>query len=205
MTRMAMARALARTILRSALVFSMAALATPVGAQQFAAWGAPQARAKVPAAKPVTETSKAIFAQLGWLTGSWQGQWGPRLAQQVWLPAQSGTMVGVFQVSENARTLVIELYTIVSTSHGVELRVRHFTPSLTAWEKSAPALLDLQSIDSKSIDFENANDGQPRSWVMKRTGADTFIERFEIVPASGQEQIAEIAFHRQPAAAPANH
>lgn len=207
MTRIANARALAKALLRSVLIFFMvAALNVPLPAQQPTAAGTPQAPPEqLPAPKATVEGPKAPLSQFAWLAGYWQGQWGPRLAQQVWMPAQSGTMVGVFQLSEDTQTLVVELYTIVSAPGGIELRVRRFTPSLTAWEKSGPALLNLKSIDSKSILFENANNGQPKSWSMRHTGADTFVARFEIVPEKGQQQVAEIVYHRQPASAPASH
>jgi hypothetical protein len=197
MTRIANARALAKVLLRSALpLFIFVLLNGAVPAQEITGQGMSNAAAQTPAA----EAGKSALSQFAWLAGYWQGQWGPRLAQQVWMPAQSGTMAGVFQLSENTQTLVIELYTIVSTPRGIELRVRHFTPSLTAWEKS-PALLNLKSVDSKSILFENPDNGQPKNWLMRRTGADTFVARFEIVRDKGQQQVAEIVFHRQPASA----
>jgi hypothetical protein len=175
-------------------------------AQQATRVGTSQAPPKQPAdQKAATPDSKGNLSQFSWLVGEWRGQWGPRLAQQVWMPPQAGVMVGAFQVSENGRKMVIELYTITSTPRGVEVRVRHFTPSLTPWEKAGPTLLNLKTIDSKSILFENADNGQPKRWLMNRTAPDTLLERFEIVPEKGQEQVAEIEFHRKTASASATH
>lgn len=143
-----------------------------------------------------SESSQTSLAQFSWLTGYWHGNWGPRIAQQVWMAPHSGVMVGAFELSEDGRALVIELYTIASTPNGIELRVRHFTPLLTPWEKSGPAVLSLKSIDSKTILFENKASGQPKRWTMRRTGADSFIARFEIVAQKGQQQVAEITYHR---------
>jgi hypothetical protein len=202
MTRSANARALANALIEFALL-SIVALGVPLWAQQLTGAGTPQPRSEeIASAKAAPEAPKSSLSQFAWLAGHWQGQWGPRLAQQVWMPPQSATMVGVFQVSENAQKQVVELYTIVSTPRGVELRIRRFTPTLTPWEKSGPALLDLKSIDSKSILFENANDGQPKSWLMTRTGANTFVERFEVVSEKGQRQIAQIVYRRRPAPSP---
>lgn len=210
MTRTATARAFANMLLAVALFTSAAASTLPTRAQQPMDAVTPEVPSErlpvtVPKPAPHPAVIKATLSQFSWLAGQWQGQWGPRLAQQVWMPPQSGTMVGVFQLSDNSKTLVVELYSIVSTPHGIELRVRHFTPSLTAWEQSGPALLELRSIDSKSIIFESADNGQPKHWVMKRTGADTFVARFEIVPEKGQQQVAEIIYHRQPVPAAAAH
>lgn len=210
MTRIAKTRALAKLLLRSALpiLLFVVLLNGRLMAQQTGGEETPSAEAQQPSpSSSGAEAPKASLSQFAWLAGYWKGQWGPRLAQQVWMPAESGTMAGVFQLSENTQTLVVELYTIVATPRGIELRVRHFTPSLTPWpaEKSGAALLNLKTIDSKSVLFENANNGQPKYWLMRRTGSDTFVARFEIVRDKGQQQVAEIVYHRQPAAATANH
>ncbi|MGA9885172.1 MAG: DUF6265 family protein [Candidatus Acidiferrales bacterium] len=205
MTRTATARAFANMLVAFALVASTVVLPPRTRAQQPKGAGtfeASSARllapATVPRPTPHLAVTKATLSQFSWLAGHWQGQWGPRLAQQVWMPPQSGVMVGIFQLSDNSKTLVLELYSIVSTPHGIELRVRRFTPSLARWETSGPALLDLKSIDSKSILFENVDNGQPKNWLMRRTGTDSFVQRFEIVPQKGEQQINEIVYHRQP-------
>jgi Domain of unknown function (DUF6265) len=205
MTRIANARTLASAALTSALLLFMSAvLCLPVSAQQLTGGATPEPQPAQPAgAKAGPESSEEALSQFSWLAGHWEGRWGPRLAQQVWMPAHSGTMVGALQVSDNTKTFVVELYTIVSTPPGVELRIRRFTSSLTPWEKSGPALLNLKSIDSKSIVFENPDNGQPRSWLMTRTSPDTFVQEFKIVSGKGQQQVARIIYHRQPAATPA--
>jgi hypothetical protein len=147
---------------------------------------------------PLPKTTLADFA---WLAGRWQGVWGPRIAQQVWMPAKSGTMVGTFQLAENGETLVIELYTLVEKPDGIEFYFRHFTPALVPWEKSDPTILKLASADSKTIVFENPVNGQPKRAVIRRIDADTYVSRSEIVPDKGDMQIVEITYHRQRTAA----
>ncbi|MGH9715723.1 MAG: DUF6265 family protein [Candidatus Acidiferrales bacterium] len=157
-----------------------------------------------PSAPSAPPASKETLAQLAWLAGHWQGNWGPRTAQQVWMPPKAGVMVGVFQLTENTKTLVVELYTILATPQGIELRVRHFTPSLTAW-KSAPSVFKLMTFDSKSFLFVNQGNGHTKHWLMKRTGPDAFVARFEIVPEKGEVQSPEITYRRQRNSTPANH
>lgn len=164
-----------------------------------------KAKSKSKSPAPPLAVTKAPLAQLAWLAGRWQGAWGPRVAHEVWMPPQSGVMVGVFQLTENSQTLVIEIYTIIATPDGIELRIRHFTPTLTPWEKSGPPLLKLMTYDSKSFLFVNQDNGQPKRWIMKRTDPDTYEARFEIVPEKGQPQNWEIVYHRQGNSAPANH
>jgi Domain of unknown function (DUF6265) len=185
---------------------SLLALAAPsrARAQDFQGAETPQNLENSPPA-PVAPDSSANLADFAWLAGRWQGSWGPRLAQQVWLAPHAGVMVGVFQLTENSRTLEVELLTISDTPRGIELRIRHFTPSLTPWEKSGPAVLTLENVSSKSMLFENQASGQPKHWMMKRMDGDTCVAQFEIVPRKGDAQMNEITYRRQKDGAPAHH
>ena len=149
--------------------------------------------------------AKATLADFAWLAGRWQGFWGPRAAQQVWTAPKAGVMMGTFQLAENDRTLVLELFTVVEEPGGIKFHLRHFTPSLVAWEKPGPTVLNLASLDPKSIAFENPLDGQPKRTVFTRVDADTYISRSEVVPEKGQVQVTEITYHRQKEVPPAHH
>jgi hypothetical protein len=151
------------------------------------------------AAAPVDAThppAKPNLGEFAWLAGRWQGTWGPRVAQQVWTTPKAGVMMGTFQLAENDKTLVLELFTVVEGPDGVKFRLRHFTPSLVAWEKPGPTVLDLSSADAKSIVFENPVDGQPKRTTITRVDADTYILKSEVVPEKGDPQTTEITYHR---------
>jgi hypothetical protein len=205
MTRTARVRTFELSLPALILLLSVAAYSTPTDAQQPVGAGTSQIVSDQPPAvqKPLDPATKSALDQFSWLVGHWQGQWGPRIAQQVWMPSHAGVMVGTFQLSDNNKTLVIELFTIASTPHGIELRVRHFTPALTPWERSGPSRLYLQSSDPASIVFESADSGRPTRWLMKRADEDTFVARFEIVTEKGDQQVAEIVYHRERATVPA--
>jgi hypothetical protein len=106
-------------------------------------------------------------------------------------------MLGTFQLAENDKTLVLELFTLVEDSDGIKFHLRHFTPSLVAWEKPGPTVLNLTSADPKIIVFENPTDGEPKRTVITRIDADTYISRSEIVPRQGDTQVTEITYRRQ--------
>lgn len=144
--------------------------------------------------KPPAKTSLADFE---WLAGHWQGSWGPRVAQVSWMPPKSGVMLGILQITEDDKTLVTEIYSIVQTPAGIELHVRHFTPSLVTWEKSDAIVLNLVAADGKSIAFENPVNGQPKSVVIRRIEGETYASQSEIAPENGSLQVVEIIFHRQ--------
>ncbi|MGA8011354.1 MAG: DUF6265 family protein [Candidatus Acidiferrales bacterium] len=148
---------------------------------------------------------KTSLADLAWLAGRWQGSWGPRVAQQVWTAPKAGVMMGTFQLAEDDKTLVLELFSMVEEPEGITLHLRHFTSSLVAWEKTGPTILNLASADPKSFVFENPLDGQPKHATITRIDADTYVSRSEVVPEKGQLQVTEITYHRQKEAPPARH
>jgi hypothetical protein len=148
------------------------------------------------AASATDPAAKTGLADLAWPAGSWQGAWGPRIAQQVWTTPNSGVMLGSFQLAENDKTLVVEIFTLTETPEGIELRIRHFTPSLVPWEKDGPTVLKLTSMDAKSALFENFVNGEPKTQSVRKIDADTYTSRSEVVPQEGNSQVAEITFHR---------
>lgn len=173
------------------------ALPTRTSGQQPAGAGAPpRPAAQAPSTAPAPP-AKPTLADLAWLTGRWQGAWGPRVAQQVWTAPKAGVMLGTFQLAEGDKTLVLELFTLVESPEGVKIHLRHFTPTLIAWEKPGPTVLNLASIDSKTAVFENLLDGQPKRAIFTRIDTDTYVSRSEIVPEKGDMQVTEITYHRQ--------
>jgi Domain of unknown function (DUF6265) len=141
------------------------------------------------------------LSDLAWLEGRWRADWGPRIAEQVWMAPKAGMMLGDFRVIENDKVLVIELFTLVEKSGGINFYFRHFTPELVPWEKSDGTLLKLAAADAKRFDFENPTNGKPKRAILSRVDPDTYIARSEIIPETGEPQIIEITYHRQPLAA----
>lgn len=172
---------------------------TGVGTQSATvAAAAPQsapAPAPVPAA--ITAATKPTLADLAWLEGRWRGDWGPRVAEQAWFAPKAGVMTGLFRLVENDKTLVLELFTLVEKPEGIDFFFRHFTPELVPWEKSEATVLNLASLDTKKVDFENAVNGQPKHAILIRVDADTYTARSEIIPETGEPQVTEITYHRQ--------
>jgi hypothetical protein len=140
-------------------------------------------------------------ADFSWLEGRWRGDWGPRIAEQVWMAPKAGMMLGDFRLIENDKVLVIEFFSLVEKKGGVNFYFRHFTPELVPWEKSEATLLKLSAAEPKKFEFENPANGKPKRVVFTKTDADTYIWRSEIIPETGDRQVVEITYHRQPLAA----
>jgi Domain of unknown function (DUF6265) len=142
-------------------------------------------------------TKPATLADLAWLEGGWRGDWGPRVAEQVWMSPRAGLMVGTFRLVEDGKTLLIELFTFLEKRGGIEFRFRHFTPELAPWEKSDATLLTLESFDAKRFVFVNPLNGQPKHAIFTRLDPDSYVSRSEILPENGGLQVIEITYRRE--------
>jgi Domain of unknown function (DUF6265) len=165
-----------------------------------AASAGPDAAAPPTSLPPVPSPKLSDFA---WLEGRWRADWGPRVAEQVWMAPKAGMMLGDFRVIENDKVLVVELFTLEEKPGAIDLYVRHFTPELVPWEKSDATLLNLATAEAKKFDFENPANGRPKRAIFTRIDNDTYTSRSEIVPEKGDPQVIEITYHRQPLAAAA--
>jgi len=149
------------------------------------------------------EASAAKLTDFAWLEGRWRGEWGPRVAEQVWLAPKASAMEGLFRLIEADKTLVVEFFTFVQNPDGIAFYFRHFTPNLAPWEKSEATLLNLVTFDGKKSVFENRVNGMPKTATLTRIDADTYASRSELVPETGDPQVIEITYKRQPAVTPA--
>lgn len=152
-------------------------------------------------ANAALQATSPSLADFSWLEGTWRGEWGPRTAEQVWLAPKAGEALGIFRLVENDKTLVIELFTLVEKSGGIDFYMRHFTPQLVPWEKSEATLLHLGNHGDTKFEFENPANGMPKHMILTRLDADTFVARSEIIPENGEIQVVEITYHRQKPAA----
>jgi hypothetical protein len=158
--------------------------------------GNTSAPVRIGGASGVSTQIVATVADFAWLAGTWRGEWGPRVAELVWMPPQAGVMTGAYTLMETDKVLVVELFTLVQTPNGVELYIRHFTPQEVPWEKGDATKLSLVNFDNTHFEFNNAVNGKPKTSIIQKVDADTFKWRAEIVPDTGEPQTIEITYHR---------
>lgn len=158
--------------------------------------GALIALAALAPARPAQNHAPTI-AQLDWMVGDWKGELFGGHSEESWLPPRGGTMVGVFRLSRDDRTSVIELLVIEEQEHGVFLRFKHFSPSYRAWE-DAPLIFRLETADSRRAVFESPDPQQkPRRMTYSRDG-DTLTCLVEGPEDEGDEGSFEAVFTLQP-------
>ncbi|MFZ0520892.1 MAG: DUF6265 family protein [Candidatus Acidiferrales bacterium] len=189
-----------RSLLAIGILLGLAALPMASAQDSTGTGSRPRSGAQTPVASdppvPSQKPSAVKLSDFEWLEGRWRGEWGPRVAEQVWLAPKAGLMVGIFRLTEGDKPLVIELFTLVQKPDGINFYLRHFTSALVPWERSDATILNLANADGKKIDFENPASGMPKRAVLTRIDADTYISRSEIVPLKGDMQVIEITYHR---------
>jgi len=93
-------------------------------------------------------------APLAWLTGLWVGQGFGGLAEEQWLPARGGAMLGTFRLIQDEHVVFYELMTIEANAEGGRMRLRHFDPDLVGWEeKRAPLDWPLEPGGERRVRF----------------------------------------------------
>ena len=77
----------------------------------------------------------ASLDDLSWLVGSWEGDAFGGRAEEVWMPASGGSMMGTFKLSVNGKATIYEFFTLVPDGESLTLRLKHFDGDLIGWEE----------------------------------------------------------------------
>jgi Domain of unknown function (DUF6265) len=163
----------------------------PLGAQE-------TSPPRVPAPAQKASSPQATLADFAWLAGGWQGELSGLQVDQSYMAPKNGLMLGDFRMTDNQKTLFVEIFTFLETKDGVDLYVRHFSPELRIGqdEKDRPLLLKLVRFDSKQAEFRTPEGAQPIRDTVTRTGDDSFAVHLEISGDNGKTQTIDISYHR---------
>lgn len=143
--------------------------------------------------------------EFGWLVGRWEGATTgrPGRADVAFSPAVAGLMTGVMRLVIDEKIAVVELISLVDTPGGPELRFRHFSPLLDAYEDTFKQALRLTRHTADAYVFENAvpydkalMSTQPRVTTFQRIDADTFVGRSDIINNNGEPAVVEVRYRR---------
>jgi hypothetical protein len=138
----------------------------------------------------------ATLADFSWLTGRWQGTLGPLTAEQEWMAPKNGTMQGFFRLTDNEKTIVIELFTIRETPNSIEFYFRHFSPELKPLEEKEAYHLTLTKSEGGVFRFDNPIVNQLKDAILTHMDPDTYISHGDITDANGQPKVIEVTYHR---------
>lgn len=164
------------------------------------------ASATAPVHAQGTTASASATTDFRWLAGRWEGRLtgSPRaLVEVIYSAPNARSIVGVMRLVQDDTVLVVELISMVDTPAGVEMRFRHFSNQLDAYETQFKQAMRLTSHDAERDVFENEvpydkslMSTQPRTTMLIRQGADTFIGRSNIIGSDGAPAIVEVKYQR---------
>lgn len=102
---------------------------------------------------PDTRTP-ATLDDVAWMVGAWTGDAFGGTFEEVWNPASSGSMVGMFKVISDDGVSFYELMLLVEEEGSLGLKVKHFTADFVAWEtKEDYVHFRLVRIDPDAVHF----------------------------------------------------
>lgn len=155
------------------------------------------------AAIVVTPQQKpATLADFAWLAGRWEGKISfpgsdkQMIAEQEWMAPKNGTMQGFFRLTDNEKTIVVELFTIRETASGIVLYLRHFSPELKPLEETEAYHLNLTKAEGGVFRFDNPVVNQLKDAIFTHNPDDSYISHGDITGADGKPAVIEVAYHR---------
>ncbi len=147
-------------------------------------------------------------ADFAWLAGSWEGKLAnipDAIAEITFQSPKGGTLTGVMRLVQGDKLLVIELISLVDTPRGPEMRFRHFTGALDAFETTFKQTMRLKSHDASKDVFENTVDydktlmsTQPRISIWSHRGTDELIAHSDIIGDDGKPSAVDVTYRRRP-------
>jgi hypothetical protein len=77
----------------------------------------------------------ATLESISWLAGHWQGEALGGKTEEIWSPAEGGSMMGMFRLLVGEKVQFYELMSITEEDSSLVLRIKHFNHDLTGWEE----------------------------------------------------------------------
>ena len=148
----------------------------------------------------------ATTKDFAWLAGRWEGTMSSGevgLADVTFAPPVAGLITGTMRLVADQKILVVELIAMTDSPTGVQLRFRHFSNALEAYEPTFRQSMRLTSSDATKSVFENEvpydrtlMSTQPRTTVFERHDENSFTGRSNIINDAGQPAIVEVRYRR---------
>jgi hypothetical protein len=102
-----------------------------------------------------TEQPTVTFENLAWLVGQWQGEGFGGVCDEIWQPAEAGSMMGTFRLVQNGSVIFYELMIITIENGAPILRLKHFNADMTGWEtKDEVITFGSAKVEPNKVEFE---------------------------------------------------
>jgi hypothetical protein len=140
-----------------------------------------------------------------WLVGRWEGRMtgAAGVADVTFATPVAGVMTGMMRLVQDEQVAVVELISLVDAPAGMEMRFRHFSPSLESYEQTFRQNMRLTALTGDGAVFENAvaydkalMSTQPRTTTWRRIGDDSFVGHSDILSGDGKAGTVEVTYRR---------
>jgi hypothetical protein len=165
-----------------------------------------QAASATVASEMVRGDTNATLRDFAWLEGRWEGTvagFPGSVAEVTFSAPRAGLITGMMQLARNDTVLVVELISFVDTPQGIEMRFRHFSSTLVAYEREFRQAMRLTKHEPRADTFENTvaydpalMSTQPRRTAFLRRGDDEYVGRSDIIGADGKPAVVEATYRR---------
>lgn len=142
-------------------------------------------------AAPKAPSPPARIADAAWLQGYWSGTGMGGEAEDVWLPAKAGVMLGAFRLMKpEGKPAFYELFAIEEVDDTLVFVVKHFNPDWVGWEEKDKALrLKLTRASKDELAFGGV--------VFRRPGADTLAVDVTLRQKDGTQKTHTFDYRRK--------
>ena len=130
---------------------------------------------------PTTPLAADSLEKLNWMSGAWLEETPLRRCEEIWSTVDAHTLMGMFRWISDDDVSFYEFMVIKVTDAGVELHVKHFHPSLVAWEEKerfqAFILTELQAHRSVFAAIQDPEESEVTGgWLTYELTDDNHLE-----------------------------
>ena len=145
---------------------------------------------------PTTPLAADSLEQLNWMSGAWIEDTPLRRCEEIWSTVDAHTLMGMFRWISDDDVSFYEFMVIKVTDAGAELHVKHFHPSLVAWEEKDRfqvfILTELQAHRSVFTAVQDPEESEVTGgWLTYELTDDNHLEVFII----GANEEVKLNFH----------
>jgi hypothetical protein len=97
----------------------------------------------------------ATIDQVNWIAGHWKGKAFGGVTEEIWSPAQGGSMMATFRLIVDNQVKFYEIEIIRQINSSLVLELKHFSNELKGWEeKNEVVSFPLVEIMDKAVYFD---------------------------------------------------
>ena len=124
------------------------------------------------------------MTDLGWLTGSWDGQVGPAVLEENWSLPRAGTIASLVRQTGPDGMGMVEIVYIEETNGTLDLYLQQWD---TGFKSRTPGAqkMTMSEITENSVTFKAVGEGGLAQLRYSRPSIDAF--HIDVVTAGGQE------------------